>query len=96
MKVKERENCFMNSINVTILVKENNKILSYFPHGQKRLYFDIPLSILENRPVLDFWKFDDFIHEIYGEYEEEQGLSMYELLVKEKGIDFAEYIKGLI
>jgi hypothetical protein len=79
-----------------ILLKENKNILSHFPYGCKLIFFDIKLSIAFQRPVLDFWKFDDFIHEIYGEYEDEQGLSLYELLVKEKGADFAEYIKGLI
>jgi hypothetical protein len=83
-------------MNMVILVRENNKILSCFPHGSERLYFDIPLSILEGRPVLDLWKFDDFLHELYGDYEKERGLSMHELLVKEKGAEFAEYIKGVI
>jgi hypothetical protein len=83
-------------MNMGIMVKENNKILSNFPHGQKRLYFDVMLSIAANRPVLDFWEFDNFLHQIYGEYEDERGLSMYDLLVKEKGVDFAEYIKGLL
>jgi hypothetical protein len=83
-------------MNIPILLKENKKLLSYFPHGQKRLYFDVLLSIIEDRPVLDFWKFDDFIHKIYGEYEEEQGLSLYDLLVKEKGIGFAKYIERLL
>jgi hypothetical protein len=83
-------------INMPVLLKENKKILSHFPHGKKQLYFDILLSIIEDRPVLDFWKFDDFIHEIYGEYEDEQGLSLYDLLVKEKGIGFAKYIEGIL
>jgi hypothetical protein len=78
-----------------ILVKENNKLLSYFPHGPKRLYFDVLLSLIADRPVLDYWKFEDFIQEIYGRYEE-QRLSLYELLVQEKGETCAEYIKGLI
>jgi hypothetical protein len=82
-------------MNMPILLKENKKILSHL-YGPKRLYFDVRLSIAFQRPVLDYWKFDDFIHEIYGDYEEELGLSMYDLLVKEKGVDFAEYIKGLI
>lgn len=82
--------------NMPILLKENKKLLSHFTYGKKEFYFDILLSILEDRPVLDFWKFDDFIHEIYGEYEDEQGLSLYDLLIKEKGIDFAKYIEGLL
>jgi hypothetical protein len=83
-------------MNMPILLKENEKILSNFPHGPRRLYFDVLLSKAFDRPVLDFWKFDDFLHEIYGEYEEERGLSMHDLLVKEKGTDFAGCIKGLI
>jgi hypothetical protein len=84
------------TVNMPMLLKENKRILSSFPHGEKQLYFDILLSMLYGRPVLDFWKFDDFLQKIYGDYETEQGLSMHELLVKEKGKDFAEYIKGLI
>jgi hypothetical protein len=79
-----------------ILLAENKKILAHFPYGKKTLYFDVYLSIVFERPVLDFWKFDDFIHRLYGEYEDEQGLSLYDLLVKEKGKDFADYIKGLL
>jgi hypothetical protein len=83
-------------VNAPLLLKENKKILSNFPYGERRLYFDILLSIAFNRPVLDFPKFDDWMHEIYGEYEDERGLSLYDLLVKEKGIEFAKYIEGLI
>jgi hypothetical protein len=36
------------------------------------------------------------MHDIYGEYEDERGLSLYDLLAKEKGADFAKYIEGLI
>ena len=87
---------YSRKINMPILLKENKKLLSHFPYGRKQLYFDILLSIVEDRLVLDLWKFDDFMHEIYGEYEDEQGLSLYDLLVKEKGIEFAKYIEGLL
>jgi hypothetical protein len=92
------ERLLMNkNINTLILTRENNRLLSYFPQENvKHLFFDVFLSLLADRPVLDVWDFDDFIHEIYGRYEEEQGLSLYELLVKEKGVACAEYIKRLI
>jgi hypothetical protein len=83
-------------VNALLLIKENNKILSSFPHDKKQLYFDVMLSIAFDRPVLDMPKFDDWMHEIYGEYEDERGLSLYDLLVKEKGRDFANYIRGLV
>jgi hypothetical protein len=83
-------------VSMPVLLKENGKILSCFPSGEKRLYFDVALSIVFNRPVLDLIKFEDFMHQVYGEYEEEQGLSLYELLVREKGEVFAGYIEGFI
>jgi hypothetical protein len=83
-------------MNMPVLLNENEKILSHFPPGKKVLYIDVMLSIAFGRPVLDFWKFDDFLHQIYGEYEDERGLSMHELLVKEKGAGFAGYIRRLI
>jgi hypothetical protein len=86
----------LEDMNMPLSVKENNKILSYFPHTPKNLYFDVALSIAFDRPILDFWKFDDFLHQIYGKYDDEQGLSMHDLLVKEKGADFAKYIEELI
>jgi hypothetical protein len=84
------------TINMPLLLDENKKILSNFLYGKKQLYFDIMLSIAFDRPVLDLPKFDDWMHDIYGEYEDERGLSLYDLLVKEKGADFAKYIEGLI
>jgi hypothetical protein len=79
-----------------MLIKENEKILSRFPSGGKRLYFDVALSIAFDRPVLDLPKFDDLMRRVYGEYEEERGLSLSELLVEEKGEGFAKYIEGLL
>jgi hypothetical protein len=84
------------NINMPVLLEENKRILSNFPYERRRLYFDIWLSIAFGRPVLDLPKFDDLLHKIYGEYEDEQGLSLYDLLVKEKGVDFAKYIEGLV
>jgi hypothetical protein len=84
------------NVNMHLILKENKRILSNFPHGKRQLYFDPWLSIAFDRPVLDLPKFDDWMHEIYGEYEDERGLSLYDLLVKEKGADFAKYIEGLI
>jgi hypothetical protein len=78
------------------IMVENKRILSSFPHSKKQLYFDKMLSVAFGRPVLDLPRFDDWIHDIYGEYEDEQGLSLYDLLAKEKGIAFAKYIEGLI
>jgi hypothetical protein len=84
------------NVNMQIILKENNRILSNFPHDKEQLYFDTNLSMVFDRPVLDVPMFDAWMHKIYGEYEDEQGLSLYELLVKEKGVEFAEYIKGFI
>jgi hypothetical protein len=84
------------NVNMQVILKENNRILSNFSHDKEQLYFNVGLSVVFDRPVLDLPMFDNWMHEIYGKYEDEQGLSLYELLVKEKGVDFAEYIKGLV
>jgi hypothetical protein len=85
----------MRAINMPVLLKENRKLLSHFPPGKKQLYFDVELSVVFKRPVLDLVKFEGLMHQVYGEYEE-QGLSLYDLLVKEKGEVFAKFVEGFI
>jgi hypothetical protein len=78
-------------------VEANDYIISVFsPLTQnKRKFMDGALTLVLNRPVLDIYAFDDYLHEVYGNYEE-NGLSMYELLVKQYGQEFAEFIKKLL
>ena len=45
--------------------------------------------------MLDPFKFDDWLHEKYGNYEE-NGLSMQTLLIKHYGQEVADYVQELI
>ena len=53
------------------------------------------LSILFKKPIIDINKFDDWLHNQYGDYEE-QGLSMQDVLTKNYGQSVAVQIKGLL
>jgi hypothetical protein len=48
------------------------------------------------RPVLNLQKFDGLLHDVFGDYEEVQGLSMQELLEREFGAEFALFVWGLL
>jgi hypothetical protein len=78
-------------------VEANDYIISVLPPFTRKLrkFMDGELTILFNRPMLDISAFDDYLHDVYGNYEEND-LSMYELLVKHYGQGFAEFIKKLL
>jgi hypothetical protein len=79
-----------------MLVSENEKLLSRFPGVRKQMFLDVALSVGFGRPVLDLQKFDGLLHGVFGEYEEEQGLSMQGLLEREFGDEFALFVRGLL
>jgi hypothetical protein len=58
-------------------------------------YLDIYLSIAFMKPVIDINEFDDWLHSIHGQYED-QNLSMYTVLVKNYGEDIAKKIRELL
>jgi hypothetical protein len=78
------------------LVQANNKLLSWFPDERKVMYLDVFTSMACKNPVLDVGKFDDMLHELYGNYEREAGLNMHELLKREKGAKGARYVESLL
>jgi hypothetical protein len=78
------------------LVQANNKLLSWFPDARKVMYLDVFMSMACKRPVLDIGKFDDLLHELYGEYERNDGLNMHELLKQEKGAECSTYVESLL
>ena len=41
------------------------------PHEVVRTLADVPLSIIFKRPILDIFKFDDYLHDRFGDYESE-------------------------
>lgn len=58
-------------------------------------YVDSVYTMLCKKPKMDIGKFDDILHEWFGQYEDE-GLSMYDILVKNFGESIAEQIKELV
>lgn len=58
-------------------------------------YMDKDLTVLFLKPVLDIVKFDNWLHEQYGEYER-QGLSMNDLLASKYGESVSMQIRGLL
>ena len=58
-------------------------------------YMDAELSVGLGKPVLDLFKFDDWLHEQYGNYEE-NGHSMQTLLAEHYGQETADQIQQLL
>ena len=58
-------------------------------------FIDPIMSVVCGKPMLDPFKFDDWLHEKYGNYEED-GLSMQTLLVKHYGQNVADYVCKII
>jgi hypothetical protein len=58
-------------------------------------FMDVTLSSSFLRPILDMGKFDDWLHDKYGQYEDE-GLSMWDVLVKNYGEITALTVKELL
>jgi hypothetical protein len=58
-------------------------------------FMDFELSTLFKKPVLNLDKFDRWLHNQFGEYEDE-GLSMEDVLINNYGNIAANTIKGLL
>ena len=48
-------------------------------------YVDVLVSAITGQISMDVIKFDDWLHERHGNYEEERGISMADLIKKEYG-----------
>lgn len=73
------------------VVKMFQGLTNYFklPHPNKYL---CSTAIIQKKGVLDIIKFDDWLHEQYGQYEN-KGLSMQDLIRKEYGEEAVHFIK---
>lgn len=63
------------------------------PHEVIRNLADVPMAIIRRRPILDLFKFDEYLHSKYGMYENE-GKSMRDMfkeIFKEKADKIAYY-----
>ena len=69
---------------------------NYFGIKAANKFIDTTMTQIFDRIVLDIIAFDDFLHEKHGEYEEEQGISMSELITKEYGAAANSFIDQMI
>ncbi len=51
------------------------------PHEVVRTLADVPMAMIMKRPILNMFKFDDYLHDQYGDYESE-GKSMKDMFKK--------------
>jgi len=58
-------------------------------------FMDFELSAVFRKPILDIYKFDDWLHCQFGEYEE-KGKSMYDVIAANYGETVAMQIKELL
>ena len=57
-------------------------------------YIDVQMSFVLGKPVLDIFKFDEWLHEKYGNYED-SGDSMRTIILKQYGQDVMDKIEML-
>ena len=63
------------------------------PHNVIKTLPDMELSALFNRPVMDIYKFDEYVHSKYGNYEDEnKSLENMFAVIFENDKETAEYI----
>ena len=74
--------------------KLNDKFYSIFGVGFQKFY-DGLMSVLFKRLCIDILKFDDWLHEKYGDYEE-NGQSMKEIIYEKYGEKGVKLIEDLI
>ena len=58
-------------------------------------FMDQDLSMLFMKPILNIQKFDDWLHDKFGEYENDN-LSMSDVLTKNYGVSVAMQVKELL
>ena len=69
----------------------------HFAISDPNPYIDKSLSLLCKRFVLDIFKFDEFLHDKFGNYDHgEDSISMKELILKKYGVDAERFISSLI
>jgi hypothetical protein len=56
---------------------------------------DTALSAAFNKPLLDLIKFDEYLHQLFGDYEAD-GHSMESIITEHFGVNGASFIRSLI
>ena len=69
---------------------------SYFGIKAANKFIEPVISHLSGRIVLNIIALDAFLHEKHGEYEEEQGISMSELITKEYGVRANNFVEQML
>jgi len=59
-------------------------------------FTDESVWIISRTYVLNIFTFDDYLHEKFGEYEEERGMSMANLIEKEYSVDAKIWVENAI
>jgi hypothetical protein len=77
------------------LPEAHQKFRKYFPGQSFSSFIDGLHTVLAGKPKIDIIKFDDFLHDRYGQYESD-GLSTEALLKVKHGPAAALFIKGLL
>ncbi len=68
----------------------------YFNIRNGHAYLDARLMCITRQLELDILKLDDLLHERHGEYEQNSGLSMNELILQEYGLAANTFVDVLI
>lgn len=69
----------------------------YFAISDPNPYIDKMLSMISGHFILDIFKFDEFLHDKFGNYDHgEDSISMKELIFKKYGSSAEEFISLLI
>jgi hypothetical protein len=58
-------------------------------------YVDLMMTSIIMKPVIDIYKFDDWLHDRFGSFEK-SGLSSYEVIAKNFGDEVAAQVKKLV
>ena len=58
-------------------------------------YYDGMMSVMLGKITIDMFKFDDYLHRLYGEYELEEK-SMSDIIIEKYGIEANIFINQLI
>jgi hypothetical protein len=77
----------------TILVYDFLNRFGVHPNG----YIDNLMSAISKHFVIDICKFDDYLHEKFGDYDDgENAISMEALILKEYGVEASNLIESLL
>ena len=69
---------------------------SFFGIKAANRFIDPTMTQILGKITLDLFALDDYLHTKHGEYEEEQGISMSELITKEYGASANSFIYQML